>query len=66
MHLRISSDPVLYLGARGDRLIGLRGLRQVDTWAPSASFDVLDDPHMLLQAHPGQAARCILDFLDRL
>jgi len=55
--------PVLYLAGSRDRLVGLRGLKQVSRQLPGLRSVVLDGPHLLLQCRPEQAVREILNFL---
>mgnify|MGYP002639388822 CR=1 FL=1 len=44
--------PMLYLLAKQDRLIGRRGLRQMQEHRPDLSVCALDSPHLILQDQP--------------
>jgi pimeloyl-ACP methyl ester carboxylesterase len=58
--------PILYLAASSDRLVGRRGLAQVERAARDCSSVVLDGPHLLLQTRPSEAAREIVAFVRAL
>ncbi len=58
--------PVLYLAGSADRLVGLRGLKRIAARLPGLESVVLEGPHLLLQARPGEAAREIVRFCGRL
>jgi pimeloyl-ACP methyl ester carboxylesterase len=62
--LRELRVPVLYLAAAQDRLVGQRGVKQVQAAAPGVDFRVLNGPHLLLQSRPGEAAAAIVAFLQ--
>jgi pimeloyl-ACP methyl ester carboxylesterase len=51
--------PVLYLQARGDRLVGADALADARAVFPTFQEARLDGPHLLLQRYPARAADCI-------
>lgn len=57
--------PVLYLEGSRDRIVGGRGWVQVNAVLPSAEYELLDGPHLLLQCVPKSASVAILSFLER-
>jgi pimeloyl-[acyl-carrier protein] methyl ester esterase len=57
--------PMLYLGARHDRLVWPAVAEAMRRVAPQLSVCMLPAPHMLLQTHPHEAARAIAAFLAR-
>lgn len=55
--------PVLYLRGRSDRLVGSRGLAQCTGLVSRLTSEVIDGPHLLLQARPRETAEAIARFL---
>lgn len=56
--------PVLYLRGRTDRLVGSRGLGQCRGQVGQLAVEVVDGPHLLLQARPSESAEAITRFLS--
>jgi pimeloyl-ACP methyl ester carboxylesterase len=61
--LRKLQVPVLYIASGRDRMIGMRGARQVLAAAPNADVRTIDAPHLILQTKPRDAANLIMTFL---
>lgn len=55
--------PLLYLGARRDRLLPRAAREEVVALRPDLRLEILDGPHLLLQRAPGPAATRIVAFL---
>ncbi len=64
--LRQIACPALCLHGRFDRVAGKRCVRQILLAQPRCQVQLLDAPHMLLETHPGEAARAIDAFCDEL
>lgn len=58
--------PVLYLRPSKDRVVSSRQVAVVRTVRPDAEVAEIDGPHLLLQARPEEAWRCIMSFLAAL
>lgn len=58
--------PLLYLRAARDRIVPSTSGTMVSRLLPSARVVVIDAPHCLLQAAPGQAAEAVSDFIGEL
>jgi len=56
--------PILYLAGSHDRLVGQRGLDQLNAHYTNITSVTIDGPHMLLQRRPLICAEEILKFLD--
>ena len=58
--------PVLYLRGRADWLVGSRGLAQCTRQITRITSEVIDGPHLLLQARPRESAEAITRFLSEV
>lgn len=56
--------PVLYLRGQADRLVAARGLAQCAGRIARLTVEVIDGPHLLLQARPRESAEAIARFLS--
>jgi pimeloyl-ACP methyl ester carboxylesterase len=57
--------PILYLQGLRDRLVPSRCFQEIASVRPDTRRRTIDAPHMLLQAAPQEAWRCIEEFLDQ-
>lgn len=64
--LRKVKVPILYLQARGDRLVNAICLEEIRQVKPEIEVVVLDATHMLLQQMPHETAAIVADFIRRL
>ncbi len=58
--------PILYLQARGDRLIAKRHAREIKQFRPQTVIEVISGPHLLLQREPQQAANAVARFIQQI
>jgi pimeloyl-ACP methyl ester carboxylesterase len=61
--LRVSAVPVLAVWGRNDAIFSAAGAEAFRTDAPDARIELLDGGHFLLEAHAGQVALLMRDFL---
>jgi pimeloyl-ACP methyl ester carboxylesterase len=54
--------PVLYLAGSADRLVGRRGLAQIQAGLPTMRSVVIPGPHLLLQTKAADSTREIVQF----
>lgn len=64
MALQSCSQPILYLLAQQDKLLGKRGWETVAAFCPRLTTVVLDGPHCLLQCRPRESIAAIEKFLS--
>jgi pimeloyl-ACP methyl ester carboxylesterase len=57
--------PTLYLKSRADRLVPAAAAESVKQYIPQTEIELIDSPHMLLQAAPDAAAEILHCFLSR-
>jgi pimeloyl-ACP methyl ester carboxylesterase len=57
--------PTLYLKSRADRLVPAAAADAVKQYIPQTEIELIDSPHMLLQAAPDAAAEILHCFLSR-
>jgi pimeloyl-[acyl-carrier protein] methyl ester esterase len=62
--LRRLSRPLLWIRAKGDRLVPARNTEKVRALKPSARFVEIESPHLVLQTHPVEAWSQIRSFLQ--
>jgi pimeloyl-ACP methyl ester carboxylesterase len=61
--LRVSAVPVLAVWGRNDAIFSSAGAEAFRTDAPGARIELLDGGHFLLEAHAGEVAALMRDFL---
>lgn len=54
--------PILYLQAKGDRLVSASSLKDVQRIKPQVKVASLEGPHLLLQRQPQKAAEAVVEF----
>jgi pimeloyl-[acyl-carrier protein] methyl ester esterase len=64
--LRAIRVPILYMQARGDRMVNAVCLKEIRRVKPELEVVVLDGTHMLLQQMPHETAEIVADFVRRL
>lgn len=65
-HLARTEIPLMYIQAEGDRLVGARGLREVQRLRPDTVLVSIPAPHLAFQREPRKAAEVIMRFIHRL
>jgi pimeloyl-[acyl-carrier protein] methyl ester esterase len=58
--------PVLYVRATRDRLIGVKSAEQIRLARPSTRIVEVNAPHLMLQANPRDAWKCIQPFIEEV
>ncbi len=58
--------PLLYIGGTRDRLISRKSEAALRALRPELKTLFIEAPHLVLQARPNEAARCILEFLGHV
>jgi pimeloyl-[acyl-carrier protein] methyl ester esterase len=58
--------PILYIQARGDRLIPRAHLKEIRRIQPGTESAIIDGPHLILEREPRQVAEVIERFLRQL
>jgi pimeloyl-ACP methyl ester carboxylesterase len=58
------AQPILYLYATRDRLIGAAGVNQILRLRPDIPIERIDGPHLLLQTQPRRSAEIITRFIS--
>ena len=64
--LRACQVPLLYLGAKHDRVVRERSLAEIKAVKPDIEVLIIDGPHFLLQDNPGLAIEALEGFVRRV